>query len=62
MARETICWKCKKACGKCSWSSRLEPVEGWDATPTKVVDSASGRRIVTDTFKVNHCPEFVEGR
>lgn len=25
-----ICWYCKKACGKCSWSRELKPVEGWE--------------------------------
>jgi len=62
MARETICWECKNACGKCSWSSRLEPVEGWDAKPTKVVDYAAGKKVITDSFKVKHCPLFAKDR
>ena len=31
------CWDCANACGGCEWSDHLEPVPGWDATPTQKV-------------------------
>lgn len=27
---KTICWNCKKSCGKCSWSESFTPVAGWE--------------------------------
>ena len=42
---KTLCWTCRKAYGKCSWTEvdytkkgwpiRFEPVKGWNAIPTK---------------------------
>ena len=32
--KEQICWTCKNACGGCSWSRNLTPVEGWKAEKT----------------------------
>lgn len=26
---ETLCWYCANACGGCSWSKKLVPVDGW---------------------------------
>ena len=34
--KPTLCWKCERACGGCSWSADLIPVDGWDAIPTKI--------------------------
>lgn len=62
MACDTICWKCKNACGNCSWSRSYEPVEGWDAKPTKVVNYVRGQETITDSFNVRHCPQFVKDR
>ena len=62
MSCDTLCWKCQKAGGKCSWSKCFEPVEGWDAKPTKVIDYCGGKQIITDSFNVRHCPEFVKDR
>ena len=53
---EQLCWKCKKACGGCSWSDNLTPVDGWDATPTIVKDSMGD----FESFKIKKCPEFIE--
>ena len=47
----TLCFDCAKATGYCSWSSRLEPVEGWTAEETIKNTSTS--------FVVIDCPEFV---
>lgn len=51
----TLCWDCEKACGKCSWSKKFIPVEGWVATPTKV---SIGENQYIDSFDVYECPEF----
>lgn len=59
----TLCWGCEKAGGKCSWSKKFEPVEGWVAIPTKVLvgrgSKATGRkRIYIDSYDVYSCPEY----
>lgn len=52
---QTLCWRCAKACGKCSWSDRsFTPVEGWVAEPTKL----HGDGGVIDSFRVIECPLF----
>lgn len=43
---DTLCWGCEKASGRCSWSKKFVPVEGWKAIPT------------TKSFDVYECPEF----
>jgi hypothetical protein len=56
-----ICFKCKNACGGCSWSEidpntkhpRFKPVKGWTAKKTKSGDLA--------TYKITACPKFEEG-
>lgn len=43
----TLCWDCENACnGGCTWSEKLEPVDGWTAQKT-----ANG-------YVVHDCPEF----
>lgn len=34
-----LCWDCKNALGKCSWSQRFEPIEGWTAEYDSKKDS-----------------------
>ena len=57
----TLCWDCANACGGCSWSSReAQPVDGWDATPTKVnmtINHNHPRYV--DSYIVHSCPQFV---
>jgi hypothetical protein len=55
-----LCWTCRKAYGKCSWTEvdytkkgwpiRFEPVKGWNAIPTKNEKYTS--------FLVVSCPEY----
>lgn len=52
---EQICWRCKNACGGCSWSHNLTPVNGWKATFIKREDDE------LDTYKIIYCPEFIYG-
>lgn len=60
---DTLCWKsehskdeygvagCKYACGGCSWSNELIPVEGWEAIPTKL-----GKHV--ESYVVLKCPKY----
>jgi predicted nucleic acid-binding Zn ribbon protein len=54
---DALCWHCTKACGGCSWSRNLIPIEGWKA---KEIKNAS--YSVIKSYKVIECPEFEEGR
>lgn len=54
---ETLCWHCKNAVpdkqgNGCSWSRKLEPVEGWTATDS-LLNMGCG-------YCVHECPEFVK--
>lgn len=33
-SNDQLCFSCAKACGNCSWSSQLIPVDGWIAENT----------------------------
>lgn len=50
-----LCEHCAKACGGCSWSDALEPVEGWNAEPVTIPSSK------LDSYVIRTCPEFVWG-
>ena len=58
---QTICWKCEKACGDCSWSDHWmhEPVKGWKAIKDRVRTN-SGEYDVS--YTVLKCPEFEPDR
>jgi len=57
-----LCWTCANACGGCEWSDHLEPVPGWDATPTsrvlKVGGKGKGGTRVEALFVIRSCPKF----
>lgn len=58
--KPTLCWKCAKACGECSWSDgSFTPVDGWKATPT-IIKANHGRGFMQDveSFIVKACPLF----
>lgn len=55
---DTLCWKCKNACGGCSWSKNLTPVEGWKAE--RVYNNVYSQDTVS--YRVRECPEFERGR
>lgn len=50
------CVICKKNIDGCSWSRKLEPVEGWQAIETDRVTYG-----VHGSYKILYCPEFEEG-
>ena len=52
-----LCWRCKKACGGCSWSGNKTPIKNWDAEPHIVKDEEGDIR----SYKIKKCPEFIKG-
>lgn len=56
MENEQLCWRCKKACGGCSWSAEFIPIEGWEAEPTIIKDTCGD----IQSFRIKVCPEFTQ--
>lgn len=54
--KEQLCWSCKNACGGCSWSISLTPVEGWTATPKKIKCHDG---IIINSYKITECPQYI---
>lgn len=62
----SLCWECEWAAGKdekCPWANKFEPVPGWKAIPTKVLNQSEnkqkGRKAsFLDSFDVCECPLF----
>ena len=59
-SRGTLCWRCKKAVGRCAWTEldsskkvRFEPVPGWVAVKSPGIP---GRK--SESYLVLSCPEF----
>lgn len=52
---ETLCWTCDKAIGKCPWSIKFQPVDGWTAEPT-IINSPGFGQI--KSFKIIACPMY----
>ena len=48
--QETICWDCKRSCGKnkCQWANNFTTIKGWDAEQNDL------------GFLVKSCPEYIE--
>ena len=58
---EQLCWKCKKACGLCSWSHHFEQIPGWTAKPIhRRSGTSKGIDVMMDTFSIKDCPMFEE--
>lgn len=53
--KETLCIHCGNACGGCSWSDSLTPVEGWTAEETVGYDGIRSWRVID-------CPEKAPDR
>lgn len=67
MARTSICFDCKNACGGCSWSEvdpitkkpRFVPVPGWTAQKVCLnLGTAYGRKRIVENYYVTACPQF----
>lgn len=60
---ETICWTCRRAVGRCSWSAgNFVPVDGWRAVQTRRVDTDRKRIIIISSYLVIECPEYLPDR
>lgn len=55
MSKEQLCWTCQRACGDCSWSQSLIPVEGWTATPSSI--KTTGKE--EPTYHIELCPLYI---
>ena len=57
----SLCWSCRKAAAprdkKCSWARSFEPVKGWEARATVLMNNPS-----VQSFQVTKCPEFEPDR
>jgi hypothetical protein len=62
---DTLCWHCANATGKCSWSHRLHPVEGWTAIEEKILVETGSKRNryfkPITAYKVQDCPQYRRG-
>lgn len=57
---DSLCWKCKRAYGLCSWSHRFKPVKGWEAERTILM---GGKGIfAVESYDVKKCPLFIQDR
>ena len=54
----SLCWSCKNACGGCSWSDSLTPVEGWTADEALIKGSHTMPEV--PTWSVRACPQFAQ--
>ena len=59
-----ICWSCKWSINPignpCPWSSRFEPVEGWDADPVVLSPQGIHSKPIP-SFRIRSCPLHEEG-
>lgn len=46
---------------KCPWADRLEPVKGWDATPTTTTEKHTTVESVIESFDIRDCPHYEFG-
>lgn len=57
--KPTLCWKCEKACGGCSWSADFDPVKGWTAKRTIIKgDTNENCHRDIESYIVFKCPLF----
>lgn len=59
--KETLCWSCENACGGCSWSRSLTPVEGWEAKKIKIKGNFYVGAVL-DSYIIKNCPEYKKER
>lgn len=57
---DTLCWDCRNALKRCSWSRNFEPVEGWEAIMFPPAPYVQGKCAHMPNYKVISCPEFIE--
>lgn len=57
--KETICWSCQNACGKCSWSRKFEEVKGWVAEKTTIKGESNSLIPEIPSYRVIKCPKYL---
>lgn len=50
-----LCDKCKKACGRCSWSHNLTPIKGWTAKEVYYPTPSGENQF---TYHITGCPQY----
>ena len=61
-----LCTVCARAVGFCSWSRYLQPVDGWEAVPTKIrhMGRHENEKVTsiyeTNSFRVVSCPLYIQ--
>ena len=58
---QQLCWDCKNACGRCSWSQSFTPVRGGVAEETPINTLGPGRNqkhynITRESYAIKECP------
>lgn len=67
MPKRQLCETCYYASGaikngfKCPWADRFEPVEGWDASPTRKRNQYGKTFVYVDSYIIRVCPHYEEG-
>lgn len=63
-----ICWTCRFASRPredgwlCPWASKLQPVEGWEATEVhREIYSTGNIKEIQHTYSITGCPHYEEG-
>lgn len=57
--RDTLCWSCQNACGKCSWSRKFKRVKGWRAKKTIIKSDANSLESEIQSYLVLSCPKYI---
>ena len=60
-----LCTVCARAVGFCNWSRNLDPVDGWEAVPTKIRHMNNKANETTSIYETNSyrvvsCPLFIQ--
>ena len=50
-----MCWTCENACGGCSWSKELKPINGWVARKVRVKNQEGDEY---STYRIIFCPRY----
>lgn len=57
--KETLCWSCQNACGKCTWSKNFKKVKGWEAKKTVIKGDPNGNEPDIKSYRIISCPLYI---
>lgn len=60
--KETLCWTCQNACGKCSWSRKFKKVKGWIAEKTIIKGEPNSLISEIPSYRVIKCPKYLQDK